>query len=68
MKPEHELDEAQAQVARTLGPLDGARIPGGCGHCDAYQAVAAVAAGVWTLAVHHDDDCPFLAALEERRA
>ena len=28
---------SQAAVARTLGPLDGARIPGGCGECDAYH-------------------------------
>ena len=41
-----------------LGPLDGAHIPGGCDHCDAYQTVAPVEAGVWTITVHHDDWCP----------
>ena len=43
-----------------LGPLDGAQIPGGCDHCDAYQTVAPIEAGVWTMTVHHDDDCPVL--------
>lgn len=45
-----------------LGPLDGARVPGGCDHCDAYQTVAPVEAGVWMLNVHHDEWCPWLAA------
>lgn len=40
-----------------LGPLDGARIPGGCDHCDAYQTVNPTTAGVWKITVHHDDDC-----------
>ena len=43
-----------------LGPLDGARIPGGCDECDAYQTVSPVEAGVWTVTVHHDDWCPML--------
>ncbi len=45
-----------------LGQLDGARIPGGCAHCDAYQTVRPVLAGVWRATVHHDDWCPWLAA------
>ena len=61
------LSPAQAAVARMLGPLEGARIPGGCDHCDAFQTVAPAAAGVWSLNVHHDDWCPFLAALERGR-
>lgn len=51
---------AQDDIARILGPLDGARIPGGCDHCDAYQTTAPVARGVWTITVHHDDWCPTL--------
>lgn len=62
MQPE--LSAAQAAVARTLGPLEGKWIPGGCDSCDAYQTVAPVEAGVWALNVHHDDGCPVLAAHE----
>lgn len=50
-----------------LGPLDGARIPGGCDQCNAYQTATAVAAGVWTITVHHDDWCPLLASIKARR-
>ncbi len=45
-----------------LGPLDGARIPGGCDCCNAYQTVQPIAAGIWSITVLHDDDCPWLAA------
>jgi len=61
---EHPLSKSQASVARQLGPLDGARIPGGCDHCDAYQAVRAVEAGIWSIGVYHDDGCPILARIE----
>lgn len=61
------LSSAQAQVLRELGPLEGQRIAGGCEQCDAFQTVEAVEAGVWTLTVHHDPDCPFLAKREGRR-
>lgn len=57
-----DLTPAQAEVLRLLGPLEGKRIPGGCGHCNAYQTVTPIRAGVWTTTVHHDDWCPFLAA------
>jgi len=56
-----ELSSAQAAVLKTLGPLDGARLPGGCGHCNAYQTVLAIEAGIWNLNVHHDEWCPVLA-------
>lgn len=46
-------------MARILGPLDGARIYGGCAHCDAYQTVHPASAGVWKITVHHDDWCPW---------
>lgn len=54
-------------LARMLGPLDGARIAGGCEVCDAYQTVEVVSLGVWLNVVHHDDDCHVLAAYEGRR-
>ena len=60
------LSPSQAMVARTLGPLEGARVPGGCDYCDACQVVEPVSAGVWSIGVHHDDDCPFLRSLEAR--
>ena len=58
---------AQAGIARMLGPLDGARIPGGCDMCDASQTVTPISAGVWTINVHHDAWCPFLRNLEAQR-
>lgn len=39
----------------------GYRIVGGCDACDAYQTVEG-GHGVWLIVVHHDDDCPELAA------
>jgi hypothetical protein len=62
------LSPAQAAVARELGPLDGAEIAGGCDHCDAVQTVEPAAAGVWSITVRHDDDCPFLAEYRKRAA
>jgi hypothetical protein len=62
MSRRRKLSPAQAQTAAALGPLDGARIAGGCETCDAYQKVAPVSAGVWSVQVFHDDDCPVLAA------
>jgi hypothetical protein len=52
----------------SLAGLDGARIEGGCDYCDAYQTVAPAVAGVWTLAVHHDDWCPWLRQREWARS
>ncbi len=62
------LSPVQAQLARVLGPLDGAKIRGGCDHCDAYQVVRPIEAGWWDIGVYHDDDCPFLARIERGRA
>lgn len=53
-------------VANTLGRLDGARIPGGCDQCDAYQTVRAEAPGVWVIDVFHDEGCPVLLKVEGR--
>jgi hypothetical protein len=65
---QHELSSAQAAAARLLGPLEGARILGGCDYCAAYQTVDPVRAGVWLTTVHHDDDCPVLARVQEAAA
>lgn len=61
------LSPAQAQLAELFGPLDGARIPGGCDDCDAYQIVEPASPGVWSIGVHHDDWCPTLRRLEAKR-
>jgi hypothetical protein len=37
-------------------------IEGGCDRCDAYSTVEAISPGVYSMAVHHDDWCPFLRA------
>lgn len=47
-----------AAVLDLLGPLDGARIPGGCDHCDSYQTTRPAGHGVWIIDVHHDAECP----------
>lgn len=67
MSKRHRLSRTQASAQALFGPLDGARIPGGCESCDAYQVVRPAVAGVWHIDVRHDDDCPFLAAHEASR-
>ena len=60
MSRSHGTRRPVAPVAEALRALDGARIPGGCDSCDAYQVVAAPALGhpnVVVLSVFHDDDC-----------
>ncbi|MGA8724823.1 MAG: hypothetical protein WB565_07255 [Acidimicrobiales bacterium] len=46
-------------IHELFGPVasNGSRIPGGCHTCDAYQTLTEVEPGVWTVTVHHDDDC-----------
>lgn len=63
VRDEHKVrgeHSAAAVLTDVLGPLDGARIAGGCDHCDAYQRVEAVLAGVWALHVFHDEGCSVL--------
>lgn len=50
----------QTPLSSLLSSLDGARIPGGCGSCDAYQTIEAQQGdpNVHALKVHHDDQCP----------
>ena len=62
MSEGHHMDP----LVNILGPLDGARLPGGCDHCDAYQTVRAASPRVWLTTVFHDDDCPVLRKVEER--
>jgi hypothetical protein len=51
----------QNPVSAALSAIDGARIPGGCGQCNAYQTIRAHADGpdVHRITVHHDDWCPW---------
>ena len=67
--PQHGHHESP--LVNVLGPLDGARVPGGCGLCDASQTVRAQGSGVWVIDVFHDDGCPVLAKIakieEDRR-
>ena len=59
----------QHPVSAFLSALDGARIPGGCDHCDAYQVIHANrhGANLHQIDVRHDDDCPWLAARQAAR-
>lgn len=52
----------QSPVSAHLAALDGAHIPGGCDHCDAYQVVNASQGdpNVHKISVYHDDWCPEL--------
>ena len=53
------LVRAKDLLLDLLALMDGARIPGGCDHCDASQVVRPVEAGVWDCAIYHADDCPW---------
>jgi hypothetical protein len=50
------------QLIRILGPLQGAKIPGGCEWCDAFQTVEPIKAGAWKITVHHDPGCTWFSA------
>jgi hypothetical protein len=58
----------QNPFSARIAAFDGARIPGGCTSCDAYQVVDAHAYGadVHRITVHHDQGCPELAARQGR--
>lgn len=66
-RAEHQSTAAYDTMRNLFGPLDGARIPGGCDHCNAYQTVTPVEAGMWNLRVHHDAWCPWYRARQRRR-
>lgn len=46
-------------IESALTALVGIRLPGGCDDCNAYQEVDRMDNGIFRLAVHHDDTCPF---------
>ena len=49
----------QNPISAQLAAADGARIPGGCDHCDAYQIIHAQQdPDVHLIDVCHDDWCP----------
>jgi hypothetical protein len=58
------LSPVQSALADALGPLDGARIPGGCEDCEAYQTPVQIGRGAWVLQVFHDDWCPTLRRIQ----
>lgn len=51
-------------ASELIRSMDGARVPGGCEHCDAYQVVVADRYGpnMHSIEIRHDDDCAWLAA------
>lgn len=52
-------------VSEMIRAMDGARVPGGCDGCDAYQTMHAdhLGANAHAVIVHHDDWCPTLAQM-----
>lgn len=56
-----------SDLVNVFGPMDGAEIHGGCEQCDAYQMVRVVDRAVFSVDVFHDNDCPVLKRIEERR-
>jgi hypothetical protein len=61
------VTDAQRWLSQLAASLDGARIPGGCDECAAYQTLEPVALGLVSIRVCHDPWCPFLRRLEQRR-
>ena len=56
----------QNPISAQITALDGARIPGGCGQCNAYQVIRAAQGhpNLHVIEVYHDDWCPWLAGRE----
>jgi hypothetical protein len=54
----------QNPVSAMFAAADGQQIPGGCGHCDAYQEIRAHADGpdLHRITVRHDEWCPWWTA------
>jgi hypothetical protein len=61
------MQEALRELVRQL---DGAQIYGGCEECDAYQTMDEDPEhpGIIHIRIHHDDFCPFLARITERKS
>lgn len=47
-------------ITQFFASMDGARIPGGCDDCDAWQEPRVIDKGIVILTVRHDDWCPTL--------
>jgi hypothetical protein len=54
-------------IRQLIAALDGARIPGGCDTCDAWQEPSIDALGICHITIRHDDWCPVLAAMRGDR-
>lgn len=54
-----------SDLHQIFAALDGAEIPGGCEHCDAFQVPSVDGFGILHLRIHHDDWCPWLAQRKE---
>jgi hypothetical protein len=49
-----------------FGQTENQPIPGGCESCSAFQTLAEVDRGVYSLIVHHDDWCPVIQAKQAK--
>lgn len=61
------MSAPELPAGSALDAMTGRRIPGGCDDCEAYQLLTRQPndewGGVYVLAVHHDDGCPFLSGV-----
>ena len=48
-------------IAASIGDQ---RIPGGCDDCDAFQTLTKQSDSIFSVTVHHDATCPWLASRE----
>ena len=55
-------DRIRQSLDDLVTQTDDQPIEGGCDRCNAYSTVEAISPGVYSMAVHHDDWCPFLRA------
>lgn len=57
----------QNPASAMIAAMDGARVPGGCDYCDAYQVVRAMQGhpNLHTVSVCHDDWCPWWQARQK---
>ena len=56
-------EQHQTPANSVLAALTGRRLPGGCDDCSAYQTVSLSSDGLYVLADHHDQTCPFYAGV-----
>lgn len=60
--------QPNTNIRAMFAALDGAQIPGGCEHCDAYQTTRIDGDGIVHMTVAHDDWCPWWTAERRRLA